>query len=178
MRPQAHRKGQSKYYRCRARELGYDCTQSAVSVSTVDDQVVNILMNLKPPEDWKRGITRAMAELLGEQDLEDRLNEINETIRRMDVRWDNGFINSEQEFVEQRLKLQMELEQLTPVSDQDFQNAVDTLHEFPMHWERLKGKEEARHDLIKMIVERVYVKDDRVVAMTLRSNYHLGLDTM
>jgi len=175
MRPQAQRQGLRRYYRCRARELGCECDQQAVSVEKIDAQVVNILMNLTPPEDWRRGITSAMAELLGEQDLDERLEELGNKIQRMDVRWDNGFIHNEQEFIEQRLKLQMEIEQLTPVSDQDFQNAVDTLREFPKHWKRLEGKEEAQHDLIKLIVERVYVKDDTVTAVTLRSNYHLVL---
>ncbi len=45
-----------------------------------------------------------------------------------------------------------------------------------MHWERLEGDEDARHELVKLIVERVYVRDEQVVAMTLRSNYHLVLN--
>ena len=50
------------------------------------------------------------------------------------------------------------------------------LNNFKTHWERLEGDEEARHDLVKLIVERVYVEDEKVVAMTLRSNYHLVLN--
>ena len=38
------------------------------------------------------------------------------------------------------------------------------------------GDEEGRHELVKLIVEKVYVQDDKVVAMTLRSNYHLVLN--
>ncbi|MCO6451384.1 MAG: recombinase family protein [Caldilineales bacterium] len=175
MRPQGQRGGAQRYYRCRARELGYECDQKGVPVEVIDDQVVNILMNLKPPKDWRAGITNAMADLLGDQDLEERLKELKQRIQRMDVRWDNGFFTDEKEYIEQRLRLQMELEQLTPVSDQDFQLAVETLENFPAHWERLEGQEEARHDLIKLLVERAYIQDDKVVAMTLRSNYHLVL---
>ncbi len=70
----------------------------------------------------------------------------------------------------------MELEQLTPVPDDELERAADLLQNFRKHWERLEGDEESRHELVKLIVERVYVYDDRVVAMTLRSNYHLVLN--
>lgn len=92
MRPQAIQKDESRHYRCRARELGYDCKQSRVSVDTIDNQVVTVLMNLKPPKDWREGITIAMSEMLGEKNLEERIAEIKAIIERMDKRWDHGFV--------------------------------------------------------------------------------------
>ena len=117
-----------------------------------------------------------MSDLLGEKNLEDRMEEIKAIIHRMDARWDHGFITNEDEYVQQRIKLQMELEQLNPVPADELEQAADILTNFRSHWERLDGDEESRHDLVKLIVERVYVQDDRVVAMTLRSNYHLVLN--
>lgn len=38
-----------------------------------------------------------MGNMLGLSDLENRLDEIKATIRRMDLRWDNGFITNERE---------------------------------------------------------------------------------
>jgi len=70
----------------------------------------------------------------------------------------------------------MELEQITPVPDNELQQAVDMLENFTAHWERLEGDDESRHDLVKLIVHRVYVVDEKVVAMTLHSNYHLVLN--
>jgi len=70
----------------------------------------------------------------------------------------------------------MELEQLNPVPDDELERAADLLKNFKSHWDRLEGDDEARHDLVKLIVERVYVQDDKVVAMTLRSNFHLVLN--
>ncbi len=40
----------------------------------------------------------------------------------------------------------------------------------------MEGDEDARHELVSLIVERVYVQDEKIVAMTLRSNYHLALN--
>ena len=94
----------------------------------------------------------------------------------MDARWDHGFITSEDEYVQQRIRLQMELEQLTPVTDNELEQAADLLANFEKHWERLAGNDEAQHDLVKLIVDRVYVQDKSVVAMTLHSNYHLVLN--
>ena len=175
MRPNRVSRGY-RYYRCRARDFGYTCEQRGVRVETIDEQVIAVLENLKPPNDWRKGITKAMSDLLGEKNLEDRMEEIKAIIHRMDARWDHGFITNEDEYVQQRIKLQMELEQLNPVPADELEQAADMLNNFRSHWERLDGDEESRHDLVKLIVERVYVQDDRVVAMTLRSNYHLVLN--
>ncbi len=175
MRPQYRGQRDNRAYRCRAREMGYQCEQSAVPVEVIDAQVVGILMHLKPPADWKRGITQAMSEFLGDKNLEQRLAEIREAIRRMDFRWDNGFITDEHDYMEKRVQLQQELEQLTPVEDDDLETAAELLENFGKHWEACAGDPEAQHELIKVIVERVYVRDRQVAAMTLRSNYHLVL---
>lgn len=51
--------------------------------------------------------------------LEERIQEIKTVIDRMDTRWDHGFITSEEEYIQQCIKLQMELKQLTPVADDE-----------------------------------------------------------
>lgn len=132
-------------------------------------------MNRKPPENWRQHITRAMSEALGEQNLEERLKEIRATIERMDFRWDNGFITDKMDYLEKRVQLQQELEQLIPVPDDDLQRAVDILQNFGTHWEACKGDPETEHRLVRLIVERVYVESERVVAMTLKSDYHIVL---
>jgi len=115
------------YYRCKANELGHECEQRAVRTEVVNDQVVATLMQLKPPAEWRKGITKAMGELLGENNLEDRLSEIKAIIERMDKRWDHGFVTNEEEYMKQRIKLQMELEQLSPIADDELEQAADLL---------------------------------------------------
>ncbi len=103
MRCQAQKKLRHRYYRCRAKDFNHECDQTAVKVEDIDAQVVNVLMNLKPPEAWRRNITLAMSEILGEQNLEERLTEIHETIDRMDFRWDQGFITDKNDYLEKRV---------------------------------------------------------------------------
>ena len=175
MRPQAQRSNKHLYYRCRARELGYDCVQKGVSVDGLDAQVLHILMSLTPPDHWRETITKSIGDILGTQDLDQRLDEIRAKIERMDMRWDHGFITDEYAFLQQRLKLQQELEQLTPVDNNDLERAADMLANFGSFWEACGDDVEAQSALIKQVVERVYVEDDQVVAMTLQSNCHLVL---
>lgn len=118
---------------------------------------------------------RAIGDVLGENDLNQRLNEIKAKIERMDTRWDHGFITDEQEFFNQRIKLQQELEKLTPVADDELERAADLLDNFKTHWDNCGGDTETQSTLVKQIVERVYVEGDNIVAVTLRSNCHLVL---
>jgi hypothetical protein len=73
------------------------------------------------------------------------------------------------------MQLQQELERLTPVDTNDLERAADLLDNFTAHWEQCANDMEVQHRLIKQIVERVYVRGEEVVAMTLHSNCHLVL---
>ncbi|MGC9395644.1 MAG: zinc ribbon domain-containing protein [Anaerolineae bacterium] len=175
MRCQAQKGGLHRYYRCRAKELGYECDQTSVTVESIDEQVVRTLMSLKPPKNWRNGVTEAVSKILGERNLEERLDEIRNIIQRMDTRWDHGFFVNQEEYLEKRIELQRELEKLTPVPDDDLQQAANLLEHFSEHWERLKHDPEAQSELVKLSVERVYIDGKVVKRITLRSNYHLVL---
>ncbi len=175
MRCHAQSQGRLLYYGCRARSFSFDCPQRGIQVNVIDQQVVHILKHLEPPKEWRKGITKAVSELLGDRNLEERLAEIQEIIKRMDARWDHGFITDEQEYIRQRVELQQEMERLTPIPDNELEQAVELSENFPAHWERLEGQPEAQSDLIRLLVERVYVEDDRVVAVTLPLNLHMVL---
>ncbi len=165
---------ENTYYRCKSRAIGFSCEQGGVRTDTVDQQVLTVLSQLKPPANWRNRIISTVSEILGERNLEERLKEIRATIERMDFRWDSGFITDKAEYLEKRLKLQQELEQLTPVQD-ELDTAADVLGNFQTHWNDCQGDVEKQHQLVKLIIERVYVEDDVVVAITLKSNYHVVL---
>jgi hypothetical protein len=69
----------------------------------------------------------------------------------------------------------MELEQLTPVPENDLDQAADLLENFEFHWQRLEGDHEGQRELVKLIVDKIYVSNGQVKVVTLRSNYHLIL---
>jgi site-specific DNA recombinase len=170
----ARAKPNANYYRCSSRVLGFPCEQLSVRTQVIDEQVVALLLHLKPPDNWRHNIIRTMGAILGERSLEARLQEIQQTLERMDFRWDNGFITDKYDYLEKRLKLQQELEQLTPVQN-ELEVAADLLENFATHWELCKGDIAQQHELLRLIIERVYIKDDSVVAITLKSDYHIIL---
>ncbi len=173
-----HAQGQGKhsylYYRCNSRTNGFSCQQPGVRIEVIDEQVVSILSTLKPLKNWKNHILNTISEILGEQNLEQRLGEIRGAIERMDFRWDNGFITDKNDYLEKRLRLQQELEQLTPMHD-DLETAVDLLEHFGERIQACQGDVALQHQLVKLIVERAYVQGNQVVALTLKSDYHVVL---
>ncbi|MBI1280148.1 MAG: hypothetical protein GC179_18615 [Anaerolineaceae bacterium] len=162
-----------RYYRCRARDFTRKCSQGSVIADALEQQVTAILKTLKPPKDWRDRMVQAMGQLIGDQKLEERINNIKTIIERMDFRWDNGFITDKDVYLEERVKLQQELEQLTPIPDDELEVAADVIENFTAHWEATKGDMKAQEKLIKLIVARVWVHGDKVVGISLRPNYHI-----
>jgi DNA invertase Pin-like site-specific DNA recombinase len=175
MRPQAYmqKKYSYKSYRCRARELGYACMQKQVHVDVLDQQLLDLLHQMKPPAHWRQSITQSISELLNEQEVQRHLTEIRAVITRMDERWDMGFITDKQAYTKQRKELQQELEKLTPLTNNDLERAADLLDNFDVHWAKCGEDTETQSALIKQIVDRVYVRGYQIVAITLKSNCHL-----
>ena len=140
---------------------------------------MDILKNLKPPKDWRERMVDAMGQLLGDERLDERIAEIKQVIERMDFRWDHGLITDGEAYLEERVKLQQELEQLTPMADDDLEVAADLLQNFAAHWEAASGDLKEQQRLLQLIVARVWVRGDSVVALSLRPNYHVtvGLDS-
>lgn len=101
--------------------------------------------------------------------------EIKQVIERMDFRWDHGFFTDQETYLAERVKLQEALEQLTPIPDDELQQAADMLENFAVYWQALEGDGPAQEELIKHMVARVWVKHDRVVAISLHPSYHIPL---
>jgi site-specific DNA recombinase len=61
MRPFWHKQNKKAYYRCRARERGYEpCGQGLMDLETLDEQVVCILSNLTIPEGFRERVEEAV----------------------------------------------------------------------------------------------------------------------
>jgi len=177
LRAQSDRK--VRRYRCRARELGHECGQTSIRADDAEAQVVAALMQLETPKDWRDRMIQAIGELIGDRKLEQRLEEIHAAIERMDFRWDHGFVTDKDAYVEKRLALQVELEQLTPIPDEDLDYAAEVLDHFEERWEAAEDDSEAQEFLLKLLLVRVWAKDGQIVSLCLRPDFHItaGLDT-
>ena len=96
----------------------------------IEEQVFQLLKTVRPPAEWHQRMVASISELLGDKKLEQRIAEIRNIIERMDFRWDQGFVTDEDEYLEQRVKLQQELEQLTPIPDDELEIALNILGDF------------------------------------------------
>jgi hypothetical protein len=97
----------------------------------------------------------------------------------MDMRWDYGFIEDVDAYIEQRLLLQQELEQLTPIPDEDLAFAADLLAHFGEYWVAAQNAPEEQERLFHLMLERAWVVDDRVAQLCLRPNFQVtaGLES-
>jgi site-specific DNA recombinase len=165
-------------YRCRAYELGYNCEQKSIRADDAEAQLAVVLVQLEVPDDWRERITQAVAEMVGDQKLDERLAEIGDMIERMDFRWDRGFITDRDAYLKERMALQQELEQLTPIPNDDLAFAADLLENFAVYWKEAEKDPEEQERLFHLMVARAWVVDDRVVKVSLRPDFHvtLGLD--
>ena len=104
-------------------------------------------------------MVKSMGQLLGDKRLDERIIEIKSIIERMDFRWDQGFITDKDAYLEGRVNLQQELEQLTPIPDDELEVAADMIANFRTYWINLSGDRKAQQEIIQMIVARVWVQN-------------------
>ena len=99
MRPFWHTTNERAYYRCLARQRGYEsCGQPYISVEDLDAQVVAILSHLTIPDGFRQRVEAAVQNRVENEAALARMDEIRAIIERIDFRWDQGFISQEEYF--------------------------------------------------------------------------------
>ena len=176
MRPFWHKSNRVGYYRCSARVRGYEpCGQGFAVVEQVDDEVVAILSNLVIPDDVKQRIEAKLRSNIEHEAALARMEEIKEVIERIDFRWDHGFLGQE-EYVEKRRQLQLEMESLRPIDYDALIEAADLLENFKKHWDACQTAEKpavACQQLLRRMVERVLVYDGAVLGIILYGDFRV-----
>ena len=179
MHPAYLKSNDRAWYRCNARTRGYGkCSAPFIAVDELDRQVVNILANLVIPDGFKDRVELAVRTKIEHEAAFKRIGEIEEVIKRVDLRWEEGFI-SKDEYVEKRRQLQRELDSLQPVDYDELAEAADLLGNFKSYWndcENQANPEEAKRQLIDKIVERVFVHDRKVMGVVLHGSYGIVID--
>ena len=173
MRPSRAR-GEKSYYRCLAHERGYDrCAQEFVRVAAIDAQLLSMLSNLELPDDITDRIERAVQLRSENESNLRRIEEIKEAVHRLDVKWENGFIG-EAEYLEGRNQLQREIAAMRPVDYDELNEAADLLRNFRSYWDacgELDNPAEARKELVRSMVDRVYVEGSQIVTIVMHHDY-------
>lgn len=179
MRPSWNPKQNQGWYRCIARDRGYlRCEQHLIDIDLIDDQIMAALSSLRIPEGFRERVEAAVRTNVENEEALRRMSEIEETVKRIDFRWENGTLTP-QEYIDKRNQLLREIESLRPVDYDDMVEAADLLENFANYWEScatVSNPPEARKQLVAKIVDRAFVYDDTVVAIALHGNYSIVLD--
>jgi DNA invertase Pin-like site-specific DNA recombinase len=179
MRPYWDNRREAAYYRCLSKERGYGtCEQYAVRAAVLDQQVVEVLSNLKIPEDFRERVENAVRSRVENEAALKRMEEIKDIIERIDFRWDNGFIDKT-EYFEKRLQLEREVDSLRPIDYDELHEAADLIQNFRSYWDQcaqFDNPDEARQQLLHKIVERVFIYEQQVVGIALHGDFSIVLD--
>ena len=167
------------YYRCLARDRGYEsCDQKGIREDWVNAQVVEALTDLEIPDNFRERVEAEVRSRVENEAAMRRMEEIQAIIERIDLRWDEGFIDRE-EYLEKRRQLQQEVESLRPIDYDELQEAADLIEHFRDYWEQcaqLDHPAEARQQLLAKIVDRVFAYDQEVVMIALHGNFRVILE--
>jgi hypothetical protein len=144
-----------QYYRCSKKH-------NTARIDNIDQQVIDFLLSDRLPEQWKAAAVFPMMEGITERSIEERTTEVREKIKRLDYRWDQGFITDIEEFTKQRTELQAIWDQLEPLKDASYEQAIDIIYNLKKHWELTQGDLHEQRKLVKTIIERVYIQDRRL----------------
>ncbi len=178
MRPSFNPKQDQGYFRCMARDRGYHkCAQPTIRTEIVDEQVRQELVKLVIPEGFRDRVEEAIRNNIENEEALRRMAELEEVVKRIDFSWEKGFITPEA-YIEKRNQLQKEMDSLRPVVYDDLMEAADILENFTKYWdgcEKVANPKEARKQLLAKIVDRVFVHEDRVVAIALHGDFGIVL---
>jgi hypothetical protein len=162
-----------------ARDRGYHrCKQPLMLTELADKQVVEELSKLSIPQGFRQRVEEAIRNRVEHKEALRRMAEIEEMVKRIDFSWEKGFLTPA-EYTNKRDQLQREIESLIPVQYDDLMEAADLLENFSAYWQACEGvtqPSEARKQLLAKIVDRVFIYDDQVVAISLHGDYGVILD--
>ncbi len=167
-------------YRCKSAMRGYpSCGQSQTKVDDLDSQLVYILTHINIPSDYRRRIEEAVSGRVEHESAFKRMKELEEIVKRMDFRFDQGLVFDWNDFVQQRTQLLKEIESLRPIDFDYLNEAVDLLANFRSYWEActtMDNPEEARKQLVDKIVDRLFVEEGKIVGLVLYGDFAVLLD--
>ncbi len=179
MRPAFISRDDRGYYRCTTRLRGYKgCEGKYVPVDDLDQQVVAILSRLVLPEEVRERVERAVSRQVEFLAAMKRMTEFGDILKHVDFHWEEGF-TSQEEFAEKRRKIHAQLDSLQPVNRDKLAQARLLLTHFAEFWSECASQPdpgEARKQLLKIVVARVIVYDQKVLAVVLEGDFAVIID--
>lgn len=139
--------------------------------------MIELLSNLKPGPDWRGRAIKALAGKISHNDAARQLDELKAIARNMGFRFDKGLIVDLNEYMRERESIKAQIDKLAPLltPTQELEQAASLLNHFEMHFVACGGDISKQHELIKLIVERVYIRDKQITRVVFTHDCELVL---
>ena len=177
------KKRERKFYSCKFRKENQSCKQSSVESKMIDDQVIEYMGGFNLPEDIiQKTLTklRENFDMIEESSTDDeRLRELekrkkklkflflNEDMKEDDYLLEKSHIKEEEEALRQRGAMKS----MTRKQQELFLKRTEVfLRDFPAFWDS-DITELERREWIQLVIKRVWVRDQQVVAIEPRDEY-------
>lgn len=179
MRPAWSERSGTAHFRCTCRDRGYEkCGQGYVRVETIESQVVAALRTLTIPTGLQERIENALRQQPDHETAFARIAEIEAEEERVKLMWRKGHL-LEAKYTEAIEELIAEKNSTYPIDYDDALEAADLLQHFSSYWDQcanVPNPTEARQQLVAKIIDRVFVYDDKVIAVALRGDFAVPLN--
>jgi site-specific DNA recombinase len=168
---------QTQQYFCSCEERGYPkCKQGIYVADDINQQVIDVLFDLESrlPSNVQAAVINIVKNKLDGEAAVRRMEEIQQIVERIDMSWEQGFMDQETYFAKRRA-LQNEIENLRPVEYDQLLEAARTLKDFKSLWQITQTDEE-RQQLVNRVLEYAVIKDRTIIAVVLSGNISLLID--
>ena len=165
-----NRKGRVRYY-CRSKSQNNSCTATGTYLDVYEQQVLSYLRKFELPSDYQERILALVRELRPEASNEAReRQELEARLERTKRLFQWGDID-EAEYRATKDEITRRLRALTPECDERERLAKlrAYLNELPRAWE--DATQEQRNRLLKVLLEAVWVENEKVVALRPRPEF-------
>lgn len=166
-------------YRCIARDRGYRaCGQGYVREEHVLKQVVEMMTQLDVPADVMKRIEDLVKSREENEQALETVRELEKQMERVQYSWEQGLILPDQ-YISRIHQLEAEIASMRPLDYDKLEEAYDLITHFRSYWDQCGEMDdpiEARRQLLDKVIDRVFVYDDKVIAVALPTDFGIVLD--
>lgn len=163
-------KGRQTYYRCRSRDYSVRCPQPSVPTGILDEQVLDFLHHLALPAPMSNRVIASINNTLMQQQAMRRLEQIRDLVSSIVPANADALILDGDKYLRQYQALREAVGELSPMPADGWDQAAEMYHGFSKQWKKLDGDPVGQRNLITLIVDRVFVRDENAV----RIRFHTG----
>ena len=153
-----------RYYHC-IQPVNDQCTKRMVRAESLENQVAHLILHIDLPDNW-RTVNHPSADSYTQSNQ--RRNELEQSLVRLDFRWDMGFIEK-QDYLVKRNTVQQQLRNNQPIAEQEIIEAETRLRKFKTDWESADLVQ--RKEYFCAMIESVQICGGMIKSIKLRAAF-------